>query len=333
LSILLSQITLPEHALRSDYGNVEELAESIKTKGLIYPILIRPLLPGNTHKTVKYEVIAGCRRFKAFQTLARKELSANECFIREVDDKTAFELSLIENLQKQSMSPQEEAKAFKTYLMEAKYGTQAELGKAINKSQVFISQRLDLLKLPDSLLEKAGVFIPLKIAEELAKGTKDIATAKLEEIANEYEAHKDDMRKIEGTTPQNIVKSMVQDQIAHPDKDVPRTFLDVSTKLANGTIVQEDDDPYRHPDSPPKDPKDPRLENAEIIKSLVQSCLYQLDTYIRDYDYNAEDRKVTWTKPEDQEFHQKYVKDVRLLVLDALTNAMKMVKEIKKYVA
>jgi ParB family chromosome partitioning protein len=123
---------------------IEALASSIREHGLLQPILIRPLDHG-------FEIVAGHRRFQACRSLRWRFIA---CKIREMPDKQAFEIQLTENIQRKSMDPIEEAEAFHRYVMEFGWGGVSDLGRKIGMSEEYVSHRLQLLKLPDSIKEQ-----------------------------------------------------------------------------------------------------------------------------------------------------------------------------------
>jgi ParB family transcriptional regulator, chromosome partitioning protein len=120
------------------------LVNSIREHGLLQPILIRPLASG-------FEIVAGHRRFQACRSLRWRFIA---CKIREMSDKQAYEIQLTENMQRKSMDPVEEAEAFRRYVVDFGWGGVTELAKKIGKSEVYVSHRLQLLKLPDEIKER-----------------------------------------------------------------------------------------------------------------------------------------------------------------------------------
>ncbi|MEM3160277.1 MAG: ParB/RepB/Spo0J family partition protein [Nitrososphaera sp.] len=125
-------------------GEIETLASSIREHGLLQPILIRPLDHG-------FEIVAGHRRYQACRSLRWRFIP---CKIREMSDKQAYEIQLTENIQRKSMDPIEEAEAFRRYVMDFGWGGVSELAKKIGRSEEYVSHRLQLLKLPDSVKEQ-----------------------------------------------------------------------------------------------------------------------------------------------------------------------------------
>jgi len=138
------KIHLSARPLRKDLGETEELMASILEKGLLQPIIIRPDGGG-------FEVVAGNRRFEACRRL---KLSNIPCQVVELDDREAYEISLVENLQRRTLNPIEEAAALKRYVDEYGYGGISVLAKMIGKSHSFVSRRIALLDLPMEVQEQ-----------------------------------------------------------------------------------------------------------------------------------------------------------------------------------
>jgi ParB family transcriptional regulator, chromosome partitioning protein len=128
---------------RKNFGEdgLDELAASIKEKGIIQPLLARPVpgLPGT------FEIIAGERRWRAAQRAGLHEVPVISF---EADDRQALELAIIENVQRADLDPLEEAAGYERLGDEFLY-TQADLAKVIGKSRSHVSNCLRLLKLPE----------------------------------------------------------------------------------------------------------------------------------------------------------------------------------------
>ena len=118
-----------------DEKALSTLSESIKTYGIINPILVRK-------KEDKYEIIAGERRFRAAKQIGLTEIPA---IIKNADEQQMAELALIENLERQSLSPIEEAKSYEE-IMRIGNHTQENLAKKIGKSQGAIANKIKILK-------------------------------------------------------------------------------------------------------------------------------------------------------------------------------------------
>jgi ParB family chromosome partitioning protein len=126
---------------RRTFGENEltDLAQSIREHGVVQPVIVRP---GRVDGT--YEIIAGERRWRAAQ---RAGLTQLPVLIREVDDRVALELAIVENVQRADLNPVEEALGYQQLIDEHSY-TQADLGQVIGKSRSHVANTLRLLKLP-----------------------------------------------------------------------------------------------------------------------------------------------------------------------------------------
>jgi ParB family chromosome partitioning protein len=144
LNIPLTQIQPPTHPVREFTNDLTGLALSIRTMGLIEPIIVRT-------KGDLYEIVSGFRRLEACKML---NMSKVMCRVIDVNDKEAYEAALVENLQRRSMNPLEEAKAFHKYVSDYGWGGESELAREIGKSQEYVSRRIRVLDLPLEVQEK-----------------------------------------------------------------------------------------------------------------------------------------------------------------------------------
>jgi ParB family transcriptional regulator, chromosome partitioning protein len=124
-----------------DQERIADLVESVREKGILQPLLVRPLpdQPG------MFEIIAGERRWRAAQGAKLHDVPV---IVRELSDREALEVALVENLQRQDLSPLEEADGYRR-LMEDFSHTQEELAKAVGKSRSHVANMIRLLALPD----------------------------------------------------------------------------------------------------------------------------------------------------------------------------------------
>jgi ParB family transcriptional regulator, chromosome partitioning protein len=144
--------------IRRIVSDTEELAKSIEEKGLLQPILVRTM-------DGYFEVVAGNRRYFACKSLGWKKIA---CHIIELDDRQAFEISLIENIQRKTISPLDEATAFKAYVSDFGWGGVSDLASRVGKSLSYITKRMKLLNLPPDVLESImNRRLDTSIAEEL----------------------------------------------------------------------------------------------------------------------------------------------------------------------
>jgi ParB family chromosome partitioning protein len=125
-----------------DTEQLEELTNSVREKGVMQPLLVRP-----THDPNQFEIIAGERRWRAAQ---RAGLNDVPVVVRDVDDKEALELAIIENVQRVDLNPLEEAMGYGQLIEQFDY-TQNDLAQVIGKSRSHVANTLRLLKLPDDV--------------------------------------------------------------------------------------------------------------------------------------------------------------------------------------
>ena len=127
-----------------DEISLEELTESIKSRGIIQPIIVR-----NSNTDIKYEIIAGERRWLAAQRAGLHEVPI---VVIEADDKKALEFGIVENVQRHDLNAIEEAEGYKRLIDEFSYD-QEQVAKFIGKSRSHITNCLRLLSLPVELIE------------------------------------------------------------------------------------------------------------------------------------------------------------------------------------
>lgn len=126
-----------------DEHSIAELAQSIKEKGIIQPLIVRRM--GDT-----YELIAGERRLRACNSLQLKEIPV---IVKNVEDRDSLELALIENIQREALNPIEEARAYH-YLLEKFQITQEKISEVLGKARTSVANSLRLLKLPPDIQEE-----------------------------------------------------------------------------------------------------------------------------------------------------------------------------------
>ncbi|WP_227395039.1 ParB/RepB/Spo0J family partition protein [Jeotgalibacillus aurantiacus] len=147
-------------------GPLRELTDSVKIHGIMQPIIVRKSIKG-------FEIVAGERRFRAAKAA---DLTHIPAVVRELNDRQMMELSVLENLQREDLTPIEEAKAYETLMKKLKI-TQDELAQKVGKSRPHIANHLRLLQLSDKLQEMlSGQKISMGHARALA-GIKDQAAA------------------------------------------------------------------------------------------------------------------------------------------------------------
>jgi ParB family chromosome partitioning protein len=129
--------------------SLSELADSIKSQGLVQPILVRPLPRHSQQESQRYEIIAGERRWRAAQMAGLENIAA---VIREVPDEAAVAMALIENIQREDLNPLEEARALHRLVEE--FGlTHQSAAEAVGRSRAAVSNLLRLMDLADEVKE------------------------------------------------------------------------------------------------------------------------------------------------------------------------------------
>jgi len=139
LRIKVDQIMPNKYQPRKRFNEekLKELINSIREKGIIQPVVVRPV--GD-----EYELIAGERRFRAVKDLGYSHIPA---IVKEVDDADSLEMSLIENIQREELNAIEEANAYRQLIEQFKF-SQEEISKAVGKDKSSVSNTLRLLTLP-----------------------------------------------------------------------------------------------------------------------------------------------------------------------------------------
>ena len=125
-----------------DEDTMQELASSIREHGILQPVLVRPVENG-------YEIIAGERRWRAAQLAG---LTHVPVVVRDIDDRQAAEISLIENIQRDDLTVVEEAKAYRMLAEQFGY-TQETIAEKIGKSRAYVANTLRILNLPEEILQ------------------------------------------------------------------------------------------------------------------------------------------------------------------------------------
>jgi ParB family chromosome partitioning protein len=144
-TVPIRAIKISGHQPRKNFSAdaLEELARSIQSKGVLQPILVQP------SGSEAYTVVAGERRFRAAKLAGLTEIPA---LVRNFSDLERTEIALIENLQREDLSPVEEAQGYKT-LIDVGNLTQEEVAQRVGKNRATVANSLRLLRLPEEILE------------------------------------------------------------------------------------------------------------------------------------------------------------------------------------
>ncbi len=199
-SVELRMISPSKVVLRRDSGPLAGLMLSIEDKGLLEPIIVRPV--GD-----QFEVVAGMRRYEACRKLGWRRIPAH---VVELDDREAFEVSLLENIQRETLNPIEEARAFRNYVEEYGYGGETELSRKVGKSQEYISRRIGLLSLPQKVQDQ---IMRRRIAPSVAQELTLLNDEDAEEMADQIGTR--------GLSLRDVRRIIHQSQTKHGAQDTP----------------------------------------------------------------------------------------------------------------
>src|SRR3954471_10455938 len=140
IDIDLIEPSLAQPRTHFDEGRLEELAQSIRSNGVVQPILVR-------RRGARYQLVAGERRWRAAQRAGLQQIPA---IVREIPDDKLLELALVENIQRQELNAIEEAQAYKR-LIETLGFTQEMVAQRVGRDRTFITNYLRLLRLPEDI--------------------------------------------------------------------------------------------------------------------------------------------------------------------------------------
>jgi ParB family chromosome partitioning protein len=207
--------------------SLQELADSIRSQGLVQPIVVRPLASGN------YEIIAGERRWRASQLAGLHEVPV---VIRDVPDQAAMAMALIENIQRENLNPMEESLALRRLIDE--FGlTHQEAAEAVGRSRAAVSNLLRLAELNEDVKRRIeSREIEMGHARALLALTGDTQSRIAEEVAR---------RGLSVRETEQLVRRVLAEQgksgrktVSKVDPDVQRLQQDLSERL--GAVVAID---------------------------------------------------------------------------------------------
>ena len=223
--LLLSEIIPNKYQPRKNFDkeNLEDLANSIKERGVIQPIIVRR----SENENSKYEIIAGERRWLAAQKAGLHEIPV---VLTEADDLKSLEFAIVENVQRNDLNPLEEAQGYKRLIDEFSYD-QEKVSRFIGKSRSYITNSLRLLNLPNEVL---------KLIEEkkLTAGHAKILVGLENSL---HIAHKIIEKKLSVRQAENFVKIFKgkkagQTRVEIKDPNIKKLELDISDKIGYVSI-------------------------------------------------------------------------------------------------
>jgi ParB family transcriptional regulator, chromosome partitioning protein len=191
----LSAIETDPNQPRSTMGDLDELVASIREKGVLEPILVRPRPDGSGPgpEGVLYRIISGERRYRAAQEAGLYELPVIEM---DVSEQEALEIALIENLQRKDLTPFEEAEGYRLLAEHHNY-THEEIAEAVGKSRTVVTESLSLLQMPPrarDTVQALGLSSKSLLLEVLKAGSEAEMIQLLEEVARRG-LNRDDLRQ------------------------------------------------------------------------------------------------------------------------------------------
>lgn len=205
---------------------LNELKESIEKNGLLQPIIVKKAVKG-------YYIIAGERRYRAFELLGRKEIPA---IIKEMTDEEMMVFAVLENLQREDLSALEESESYKN-LMDKMSLTQEELAKKLGKSRPYIANSLRLLKLPTEIKNKLeqGVISTAHARTLLSLKTKKA----MEEVCVLVVERKMSVRELEEYVakllkPREVKKTKAKDIFIEEQENILKKCLGTSVTIKQG---------------------------------------------------------------------------------------------------
>jgi ParB family transcriptional regulator, chromosome partitioning protein len=168
--------------------DLPELSYSIMEKGLLHPIIVRMIEDG------AYEIVAGTRRYNACKMLGWRKIFAH---VVELDNKDAFEVSLIENIHSKNLNPLEEGRAFKDYVTNYGWGGISDLATRLGKSIGYVDRRIRFLNLPTDVIDSLSEgTLSLSIADELLPLKEKEQQSKLAELIKKRKLSSRQVREV-----------------------------------------------------------------------------------------------------------------------------------------
>ena len=218
---------------RMDEGALNELAASIKAQGLMQPILVRPIGQDTLSGLVKYEIIAGERRFRASQLAGLTEVPV---LVRDVDDLAAAAMALIENIQREDLNPLEEAQGIHRLITDFSF-THEQAATAVGRSRSAVSNLLRLMNLaaPVQTMLMAG-----DIDMGHARALLAVDAASQITLANQVVAKRLSVRETEKLVTRTVEEAAnpVEPRVKEKSGDIARLEEELSDALATPVVFK-----------------------------------------------------------------------------------------------
>ena len=208
-----------------DESQLNELAQSIKAQGVIQPIVVRERAIADSHTGVRFEIIAGERRWRATQIAGLENIPA---VIRTIADSEAVAVALIENIQRENLNPLEEANAFQRLIIEYEMSHQ-EVANSVGRARASITNALRLLDLPSSVQELVNKKM---LTMGHARALLSIEDRGMQlEVANLIVEKGLSVREAEGLVRKIVEKKKPNQQKTTVDPDIQRLEKDLTNRL------------------------------------------------------------------------------------------------------
>ena len=208
-----------------DESQLNELAQSIKAQGVIQPIVVRERAIADSHTGVRFEIIAGERRWRATQIAGLESIPA---VIRTIADSEAVAVALIENIQRENLNPLEEANAFQRLIIEYEMSHQ-EVANSVGRARASITNALRLLDLPSSVQELVNKKM---LTMGHARALLSIGDRGMQlEVANLIVEKGLSVREAEGLVRKIVEKKKPNQQKTAVDPDIQRLEKDLTNRL------------------------------------------------------------------------------------------------------
>ena len=210
---------------RTDFAeeDLERLVESIRENGLLQPLVVRPAEDG------EWEIVAGERRYRALRELGRESAPV---VVRELTDRQMLVLALVENLQRENLSPVEEARGYRQ-LMEDFELTQADVAERVGRDRTTVANTIRLLRLPDPV---RGLLEDGTITEGHARAILGLDDEEQQvEMAREVVGRELTVRETEGRVRQIRESTREVDEVEE-DEGTDRGDGDAETRRSNAVV-------------------------------------------------------------------------------------------------